>query len=100
MFINLADALLALISFFESNEGKIANLPAVTVQDNIFYVDLSPNPGYLVVDTENKKAYRVSQIGNKETLDSHCTPEYLAYILKCIEEALTIQSLQKMITSS
>lgn len=91
MFVNFSYALPALINTFANYEPQIAKLPAVTIKDDLYYVDLFPNTGFLAVDVKKKKAYQVSRIGDPEGKDSNVSGPYLAYILDRINQVLDKQ---------
>lgn len=88
MFTNLSYAFGALIETFKQYGQVIASLKEVTLKDNVYYVDLRPNTGFLAVNVELGEAYRVAQIGNPKGLDSNCAPEFLAWVLQSINHAL------------
>lgn len=91
MFVNFSYASPALLETFAKFGPQITKIPNVTVKDGIYYVDLSPNTGYLAVDLRFSKAYRVAKIGDPEGSETHCSAELLALVLKVINDELDKQ---------
>lgn len=91
MFVDFRYTLPALLETFAKFGPQIAKIPAVTVKKGLYYVNLSPNTGYLAVNLKKKEAYQVSQIGDPKGKDSSVSGPYLAYILDRINQKLDKQ---------
>lgn len=87
-FTNFALAQDALVQTLNDYGDRAVQIPEISLQGNVYFIDLRPNTGYLAVNILTGRAFRVAKIGELEGENSHCSPELYAHVLDKINQAL------------